>query len=190
GHGGEQGQTGIGELGGLVADPDDVPLPELRSEFRVRGQMEVREQDLTGSQHLDLVGSGLFDLQNQLGLAEHVFDAGDDPRALTLVPGIVDAGAGPCVLFHQNGVPSVDEFPHSDWSHGYPLLGGLGLSRHSDDHRALLSHSRRAIRVFPSIKSPLVILSRASAIGTAWTVESTSSAPMGSRSPNSRSSAT
>ena len=101
----------------------------------VRGQVQVGEERVARAQPRDLVGLGLLDLDDQLGLAEGGLGVGHDGCALGEVLGVGDARALAGAGLHEDAVAALDELACAGGCQRDPVLIRLRLSRDTDLHR-------------------------------------------------------
>ncbi len=147
----EERQAAVGALDGLVADGDDVRLRELASEIRRGRQVQIREDELAGAEPRVLGWQRLLHLEDQLGFGP------DALRRLQRGAGggvllVADPAAEPGSPLDEQAVPALAERSGPGRREGDPLLSGLDLSRHTDDHRPLtgIGYVRLLACAFPS----------------------------------------
>src|SRR5215207_9766032 len=89
--------------------------------------MQVGEQRVAGLEARDLVGLGLLDLDDQLGLAEHRLGVGHDPRTLRAVVVVPDRRPLPRPGLHDDLVTTIDQLTNPRRGQRHPGLVGLDL---------------------------------------------------------------
>jgi len=135
-HRGQQRQRPVGQLDGLVGDGRDPRVEQRVGAFQGCGKVQVGEQDLALAQPVILLGDGLLDLEDQLGLLPHVLDR-RERRALARVLLVADAAAEAGAVLDQHAVLALDQ--------------GAGAGRRAGPWR---STSRRASPTSSASASP------------------------------------
>jgi len=96
--------------------------------------MQIREQHMIGAQQRHLGRLRLLDLDDQLRLGEHALGIRHDPRALLDIRRIRDRRPLPRPRLHDDLMAVAHQLARPGRGEGDPVLVGLDLRRHSDEH--------------------------------------------------------
>ena len=143
-HRGQQRQPPAGVLDRLVGDRGRPGRGEAAGLLGIRRQVEVGEEQLARSQHLDLRGLQLLDVDDHLRLGEHRRRVGDDRRALQRVALVADRRALPRAGLDQHLMAVLDHFAHPGGGDRDAVLVGLDLGGDANLHGLTNSLARRA----------------------------------------------
>src|SRR4029078_1734750 len=102
--------------------------------LRIGSEMQISEQDLSGSQHLALGKLRLFDLYDPFCSVEDFLGGGDDLRARSGVRRVVDADACAGRALHEHLVTCRNELTHTGRNQADAVLVILDLLRDTDAH--------------------------------------------------------
>ena len=131
--GASSGQCPCGQLDGLVSDCRDPAFEQALGFGGVGGEVQVREEQLAGSEHLDLVRLRLLDLYYELRSREDVLGVLDDLGADGSEVVVFDRRAGSRPCLDDDLMAAGRELAHPDRrDRDAVLLGldlGLGLRR-------------------------------------------------------------
>ncbi len=105
--------------------------------------MEVGEEDLAISDARDFVEQRLLDLEDELGLAPHALDDGDDGARSSIVV-VAKPAARAGARLDEDAVARFGERARAGWRQGDALLADLDLFRDADDHGNDLSRAALA----------------------------------------------
>ena len=125
----------VGQFDGLVGDGADAGLHHRLGEILgvVRGQVQVGVEDLALLELPVLDRERLLDLDDHVGLGEHVVDLGQ-LGAGGLVGGVVEARPDAGALLDDDRVAGAHELLHPDGGDRDAVLLVLDLLRNADDH--------------------------------------------------------
>ena len=160
GHGGQQRQ-GPALLDGLVGDGGDAGVDERLGQFRLGGQVQVREQDQALAEAVVFGLDRFLDLQHHVGAAPNVVGLGDDLGTGDRVFLIRDAGAQASAALNENLVAVGAEFVDARCRDGDAELVVLDLFGYTDDHflapdmaasRAWMCGGLRISRIVPTVR--------------------------------------
>ena len=130
----KQRQAAIGVGHGLVRDSRRAGRQESARLLGIRSEMQIGEKDLVRLEPAILDRLWLLDLDDQLGLGEHLFRRGKDARACLLVGRVVGEDSGACAGLHHDLVPARHELANGARHEPYAELIALDLCRNADAH--------------------------------------------------------
>ena len=150
----QQRQPPAGVLDRLVGDARRARRDQAPRQLGVGRQVQVGEERVARLQPRDLLGLGLLDLDDQVGLAEDRVGVGQDLRALRdVVARRLIAEPSPAPGLHDDLVAAVGELAHARRGQRDAVLVGLDLGGDADLHwwtslstggRATISRPRSA----------------------------------------------
>ena len=97
------------DLDGLIRDASRAALRQSLGQRAIRREMQVREQELAGTQERILVRKRFLDLDDEVGLLEHPGVVLDHRRASLLVVHVRVAGADARATLDQHPVAAFGE---------------------------------------------------------------------------------
>ena len=119
---------------GLIGDGDGARFHQAFGLRLVGREVQIGEQHLAVAQTRDLGRLRLLDLDDHVGLGEHLGAVGRDARADRLIVAVVETAAGAGVVLDQHLVALVDQLAHARRHQADPELECLDLLRHADAH--------------------------------------------------------
>ena len=101
--------------------------------MRIGRQVEIGEQDLTRSEHLDLGVLRFLDLEDHLGPSENLPGVGNDGGPLGLELIVDDGRSFAGALLDENGMAALGQLAGADRGDGHAVLFGLDFLGDTDD---------------------------------------------------------
>ena len=136
-HRGQQRQRAIGGGDGFIGNADRAGVEQLFGLRRIRGQVQIGEQDLTRAQLLALVGLRFFDLYDHVGAGED-FIGGVQQRGTggdVVLIGQARAQAG--TRLHHHLVAVMHQLMHRRGDQAYAIFVVLDFLGDADTHAGI-----------------------------------------------------
>ena len=130
----EQRERALGARHRLVGNRDDPRGHQFGGLFRIGGQMQIGEEDLSLPELLALDRQRFLDLHDQLAAPEHLIGIRDDFRPDRAVVGIRNAGAQPGAPFNDDVVTVPGQLAHRRRHEAHTIFAVLDFLRHADEH--------------------------------------------------------
>ena len=134
-HRGKQRQAAPPVGNCLISDGDSARSDQPLSQRFVRGQMQIREQNLSLTQQRHFSWLRLLDLDDQFRGAEHLCGAAEDVGTCRFVCCVIEADLGARSRLDDHFMSVVHEFAHNPGDQADPILMGFHLLRDADQHR-------------------------------------------------------
>ena len=134
GHGREQRQTTTCVRHGFIGDGNAVRLQQACGLLGIGREMEIGEQQLTGTQHGDFRRLRLLHLHDHIGPREHVGGRGHDLGTGSAIHVVGEADGSPRMRLHDDLVAVGDEFAHARGREAHAILMHLYFFRNADKH--------------------------------------------------------
>ena len=134
GHRGQQGQAAARIGDGFIGNRRDAGFQQVCGLFRIRGEVEVGEEQLPFAQAGAFDGLGFLDLDDHVRGGKHLIRGADDLGPCGGVVGIGKARAGACVGFDDHAVAMRHGLMHRAGSHPDAELLRFDFFRATDFH--------------------------------------------------------